>query len=62
MACGSCAAARAARAAKSSTNTQESGSWSLTLLNGERTFYETRLAALAANAKAGGKGLVRRVS
>lgn len=38
------------------------GNYALTLPDGSRTFYDTETAARAANQKAGGKGLVRRVS
>lgn len=36
------------------------GAYVLTLPDGVRTFYDTETAARAANAKAGGKGLVRK--
>lgn len=38
-----------------------SRSWSLTLTDGTRTFYDTESAAKVANQRAGGKGLVRKV-
>lgn len=36
-------------------------SWSLTLSDGTRTFFDSELAAKAANQKAGNKGLIRKV-
>lgn len=36
------------------------GAYALTLPSGERSYYATEMAARAANAKAGGKGLVRK--
>lgn len=41
---------------------QNTGKYTLTLPSGARTYYDTETAARAANQKAGGKGLVRRVS
>lgn len=38
----------------------QQGAWVLTLPDGVRTRYDTETAARAANAKAGGKGLVRK--
>lgn len=36
------------------------GQYVLTLPDGQRTYYDTETAARAANAKAGGRGLVRK--
>lgn len=39
-----------------------SGKYAVTQPDGTRSYYDTETAARAANQKAGGKGLVRRVS
>ncbi len=44
------------------SSNKSSGSYALTMPDGKRYFYDTETAARSANNKAGGKGLVRRVS
>jgi hypothetical protein len=45
----------------SKTTPAKPGEWMLVESNGNTTYYATQLAARAANAKTGGRGLVRRV-
>lgn len=57
-----CGGGAAARANVSAPSGKSSGKYALTLPDGKREFYDTETAARVANQKAGGKGLVRRVS
>lgn len=62
MGCSSCEKARLARLAASGAKKESSGSWSVTLLSGERAFFDNQLAARAWNLEHGGKGMIRRVT
>lgn len=60
--CGQCEKARLARAAAKQAQGKSTGNWSVTLLSGERQFFDNKLAAMAWNAEQGGKGMIRRVA
>ena len=65
MGCASCAQKSAARAAAKQAKGKSTGSWSVTLIEGtrqgERHFFDNKLAAMAFNIDNGGKGMIRQV-
>jgi hypothetical protein len=60
MGCGSCGKAKAARAARPEGSS--SGQWELIPLDGPPEYFDNRLAAMAADALAGGGGVIRKLS
>jgi hypothetical protein len=63
--CGPCEAKRLADAAKRQAKGKSTGNWSVTLLGsgvqGERYFFDNKLAAMAFLASHDGQGTLRRV-
>lgn len=62
MGCSACEKARLARQAEKQAKGKSTGPWSVTLLSGEREFFDNKLAAMAWNAANGGGGMIRRVT
>jgi hypothetical protein len=56
-----CNCGKSGKANVSSPSGKSSGKYALTMPDGSRSYYDTETAARAANQKAGGKGLIRRV-
>lgn len=59
--CGGCAAAKARRAAEraAASSGNSTGTWELVPLDGPPTYYDNRLAAMAADRASGGGGIIR---
>jgi hypothetical protein len=60
--CGGCAEKAKARLAAQQAKGKSTGKWSVTLLSGERQFFDNKLAAMAWNIDNGGDGMIRSVS
>ncbi len=60
MSCQGCGAARAARAAAKAAQGSSKGLWELVPLSGTPTLHDNRLAAMAADLKSGGGGIIRK--